>query len=259
MARKRKEITDILIEMGGMKPNDAQKAIDESNRSRRPLHEVIQDLKLASEEEVTKALAIQYDMEYIDLDKSAMAASNFNLIPPDLIKKHQVLPLDKKDGVLRIVIGDPTDIDTIDALKFRLNTKLETCLGVKSKIKSHIDRVFADESASIDKAVRNAASMDRGASLDLKLTGAAEPDDAPVIRLVASMITEAVKARASDIHLEPFKDRVRVRYRIDGVCVEKEPIPQRCKAGDGPHQNHVRHGHRGKAPAAGRPHQDARG
>ncbi len=81
MARKRKEITDILLEVGAMKPPDAQRALDEAGRTRRPLHEVILDLKLASEEEVTKALAYQYDMEYIDLDKSMMAASNFNLIP----------------------------------------------------------------------------------------------------------------------------------------------------------------------------------
>jgi type IV pilus assembly protein PilB len=231
MARKRKEITDILVDVGAMKAADAEQALRESARAGRPLHEVILDLKLASEEEVTKALAYQYDMEYIDLDKSMLAASNFSLIPPDLIKKHQVLPLDKKDGVLRLVIGDPTDIDTIDALKFRLNTKLETCLGVKSKIKAHIDRVFAEESASIDKAVRTLASIDRGASLDLKSAGGQmDADDAPIIKLVAQMITEACKARASDIHVEPMKDRVRIRYRIDGVCVERDNIAKRMQA-----------------------------
>ena len=230
MARKRKEITDILVDVGALKPADAEKALKECSRSGRPLHEVILDLRLASEEEVTKALAYQYDMEYIDLDKSMLAASNFSLIPPDLIKKHQVLPLDKKDGVLRLVIGDPTDIDTIDALKFRLNTKLETCLGVKSKIKAHIDRVFAEENASIDKAVRTLASIDRGTSLDLKAGGVLDAEDAPIIKLVAQMITEACKARASDIHVEPMKDRVRIRYRIDGVCVERDNIAKRMQA-----------------------------
>jgi type IV pilus assembly protein PilB len=230
MARKRKEITDILIEVGAMKAPDAEQALKESSRSGRPLHEVILDLKLASEDEVTKALAYQYDMEFVDLDKALLAASNFSLIPPDLIKKHQVLPIEKKDGVLRLVIGDPTDLDTIDALKFRLNTKLETCLGAKSKIKAHIARVFAEESASIDKAVRNLASIDRGASLDLKAGGGPmDADDAPIIKLVAQIITEAVKSRASDIHVEPMKDRVRIRYRIDGVCVERDNIAKRMQ------------------------------
>jgi type IV pilus assembly protein PilB len=229
MARKRKEITDILVEMNVLKPADAQKAFEQSVKTHRPLHELVLDLKLASEEDVTKALAIQYDMEYIDLDKSMLAASNFDLIPSDLVRKHLVLPIEKKDGVLRIVIGDPTDIDTIDALKFRLNTRLQTCLGVKSKIKQHIDRIFADENASIDKIVRNAASIDRGASMDLK-PGAPADDDAPIIKLVAAIIITACQARASDIHVEPMKDRVRVRYRIDGVCVERDNIPKRMQA-----------------------------
>jgi type IV pilus assembly protein PilB len=232
MARTRREITDILVEFGTLKPQDAQKAVAEATRSRRPLHEVILDLRLASEEEVTKALASKFDMEYIDLDKSAMAASNVGLIPPDLIKKHQVLPIEKKDGVLRIVIGDPTDIDTIDALKFRLNTKLETCLGVKSKIKQHIQRLFAEESASIDKAVRNANSIDTsGNSIDLKAGGKAlDADDAPIIKLTAQIIATACRDRASDIHIEPMKDRVRIRYRIDGVCVERDNIAKRMQA-----------------------------
>ena len=230
MARKRKEITDILIEMGALKSGDALKVIEQATKAHRPLHELILDLKLATEEEVTKALAIQYDMEYIDLDKSMLAASNFDLIPADLIRKHLVLPIDKKNGILRIVIGDPTDIDTIDALKFRLNTKLETCLGVKSKIKLQVDRIFADENASIDKIVRNAASIDRGSSIDVKLGGTPADEDAPIIKLVAAIITNACQARASDIHVEPMKDRVRVRYRIDGVCVERDNIPKRMQA-----------------------------
>jgi len=229
MARKRKELTDILIEMGVLKSNDAQRAVDEATKKRRHVHEVLLDLKLASEEDITKALALQYDMEYIDLDKSMLAASNFDLIPADLIKRHQVLPMEKKDGRLRVVIGDPTDLDAIDALTFRLNTKLETCLGAKSKIKLHIEHMFAEENASIDDAIKRVSSMDRGQSIDLAKTGGQEADDAPIIKLVHAIISEAVKSRASDIHIEPMKDRVRVRYRIDGVCVERDNILKRMQ------------------------------
>ena len=229
MARKRKEITEILLEMGVLQPADSQRAIEESARRHRPLHEAIMDLKLVSEEDVTKALAIQYDMEYIDLDKSLMAASNFDLIPADIIKRHQVLPIEKKDGKIRLVIGDPTDLDTIDALTFRLNARLETCLGAKSKIKAHIERMFAEEKASIDEAIKRVSTMDRGASIDMKGAGGADVDDAPIIKLVSAIIAEACKSRASDIHIEPMKDRVRVRYRIDGVCVERDNIPKRMQ------------------------------
>jgi len=229
MARKRKELTDVLIEMGVMKPNDANRAREESFRSGKPLHEQIVAMKLASEEDCAKALAIQHDMEYIDVDKSILATANFDLIPADLIKRHQVLPLGKQDGKLRIVIGDPTDIDTLDALRFRLNMPLETCLGVKSKIKTHIDRIFAEERASIDEAIKRISSIDRGASIDIKPGQQADNDDAPIIKLVTAIISEAVRNRASDIHVEPMKDRVRVRYRIDGVCVERDNIAKRMQ------------------------------
>lgn len=230
MARKRKEITDILMEMGILKPDAAKQAVELAQKNRRTIEETLIDAKLASEEDVTKAMAAQYDMEYIDLDKSMLAATNFELLSPDLIKRHQVLPLGKRNGKLRVVIGDPTDLETLDALRFRLNVPIETCLAVKSRIKQQIDRLFAEESKSIDEAVRQ-MTMDRGASMDIKPGEAVKDgEDAPIIKLVTAIITEAVKTRASDIHIEPMKDRVRVRYRIDGVCVQRDNILKRMQS-----------------------------
>jgi type IV pilus assembly protein PilB len=227
MARKRRELVEILIEMDVLKPDKARQAQEEAKKSRRLLEEVLVEGKYASEEDVTKALANQNEMEYVDLDKSGMAAVNFSLIPADLIKRYQVLPINKDNGKLRVVIGDLSSPEGLDALRFRLNMQLEICLGAKSKIAAHIKRLFDDEQKSIDELVRR-SSMDRGASIDLK--PGQQGDDAPIIKMVAAIIGEAVRTRASDVHLEPFKDRVRVRYRIDGVCVEKDPIPKKMQA-----------------------------
>jgi type IV pilus assembly protein PilB len=248
MARKRKEVTDILIEMGVLKADKAAQALEDAKKLRMLIGDLLITKEYASEEDVTKALAIQHDMEYIDLDKAGLAAANFELVPPDLIRKHQVLPISKEGGKLRVVIGDPNDLETLDALRFRLNVQLEPCLSCKSKIKRHIERLFADEKKSIDEAVRQLSmdrgtSMDRGASvdragssidanasIDLRAQEAAKEDaDAPIVKLAAAIIIEAVKGRASDIHLEPMKDRVRVRYRVDGVCVERDNIPKRMQ------------------------------
>ncbi len=175
-------------------------------------------------------MAMQYDMEYIDLDKAGLAAANFELIPPDLIRKHQVLPISKEGNKLRVVISDPNDLETLDALRFRLNVQLEPCLSCKSKIKHHINRLFADEQKSIDDAVRQLSVDSIDASVDIKGGQVKEEDDAPIVKLAAAIIIEAVKGRASDIHIEPMKDRVRVRYRIDGVCTERDNIPKRMQA-----------------------------
>ena len=230
MARKRREITDILVEMGVLKPSDAQTAIEQSQKQRRPLAETLINAKLATEEDVTKAMAIQNDMEFIDLDKSMLQVTNLNLIPPDLIRRHQVLPIEKRDGKLRIVIGDPGDLETLDALRFRLNMPLETCLAVKSKIKAHIDRIYAEEKKSLDLKISQMTMDKTQQSIDMKPGEKGDGDDAPIIKLVQSVLTEAVKSRASDIHIEPMKDRVRLRYRIDGVCIERDNIPKRMQS-----------------------------
>lgn len=228
MAKRRKEIAEILTEMGVLKAVDAARGQNAANKSHERIEDVLVKMKLASEEDVTKAMAIQNDMEYIDLDKSALAASNLNLLPPDLIRRHQVLPISKENGKLRIVIGDPNDLETLEALRFRLNMQLETCLAVKSKIKQHIERLFADERKSMDEMVRK-MTVDRGTSIDVK-SATADGEDAPIIRLVQAILTEAVKSRASDVHIEPMNNRIRVRYRIDGVCVQRDNIEKRMRS-----------------------------
>lgn len=229
MARKRKEITEILQEMGVLKGAAVAQANAEAAKTKKPVDQVILTLKLASEEDITKALAIQNDMEYIDLDKNILAASDFKLLPEDIIRRHQVLPLGMDKGKLRIVISDPNDLETLEALRFRLNKPIETCLAEKSQIKRHIDRLFSEEQRSIDEMVRR-MSVDRGTSIDVKVSEKKDTDEAPIIRLVTAIITEAVKARASDIHIEPMKDRVRVRYRIDGVCVQRDNLRKQVQA-----------------------------
>ncbi|NNM84328.1 MAG: Flp pilus assembly complex ATPase component TadA [Phycisphaerales bacterium] len=228
MARKRKELTEILLEMGVLKAPAAAAAVDEAKTTLMPVDQVLLARKMATEEEVTKALAIQYDMEYIDLDKNMLGASDFKLLPEDLIRRHQVLPWGEDKGKLRVVVGDPNDLETLEALRFRLNKPIETCLACKTQIKRNIDRLFAEEQKSIDEMVRK-MSVDRGASIDVK-PGQKEDEDAPIIRLVAAIISEAVKSRASDIHIEPMKDRVRVRYRIDGVCVQRDNLRKQMQA-----------------------------
>ncbi len=230
MARKRKEVTDILIEMGVLTPENAARVITDAKKFHMTIPEALVTKEYAGEEDVTKALAMQHDMEYIDLDKAGLSMVDFELIPADLIRKHQVLPISNEGNKLRVVISDPNDLETLDALRFRLNVQLEPCLSCKSKIKHHIDRLFADEQKSIDAAVRQLSVDSIDASVDIKAGEMKEEDDAPIVKLAAAIIVEAVKGRASDIHIEPMKDRVRVRYRIDGVCAERDNIPKRMQA-----------------------------
>ena len=239
MSRKRRALGEILVRWGKLTPQQFEEAMKMATGSRRRLGEVLVELGYASETDVAKALATQHGMEFIDLEQpGAVTKENLKLIPSDLIKKFLVLPLSKEGNRLKVLIHDPMDLELLDTLQFRLQCSVDTAIAARGKIKEYIDQMLSETRESIDETVRQ-MSMDRSTSMDLKgLTidkdAKEEEDDdaasAPIIRLVTQIIQEAVLTRASDIHIEPFVDRVRLRYRIDGVCHERDRIPKRTQS-----------------------------
>jgi len=243
MARKRRQLGEILKRWGLIDDQKLQEGLKIAQGSRKRIGEVLVDLGYAQQNDVAKALASQFGMEFVDLDQpDVVSKDNLELIPTDLIKKYLVLPLSKEGNKLKVLVHDPMDLALIDDLRFRLGGELELALGAKEKIKEYIDGFLSETQASIDEEVRKMTmdqSLDRGASLDVHLTGEDDEEaggdenkdaqSAPIIRLVAEIIKEAVVTRASDIHIEPFANRVRLRYRIDGVCIEKDVIPKRTQ------------------------------
>ncbi len=228
MARQRKKIGEILVSWNHI----SQKALDDALKyaadHNRRIGEALVELELCKEEDVTKALAAQFAMDYIDLDKTSNLAANIHLIPHKLIRDLQVVPLGEENGRLKVIISDPLDLETLDTLRFRCNPNIDLSLAPKSKIKRFIEK-FVDTNVkdSIDQTM---ASIDRDAEDDEeKKLADADDTDAPIIKLINQLISEAVRQRASDIHIEPMGDRVRIRYRIDGVCIEKDKIPMKLK------------------------------
>ena len=234
MANKSNKLGDILVSWGVLSKKDLRKAREHAEGRPDRIGEVLVQMGLVDQEQVTKALAQQFDMEYVDLDQQVMDNDALTLMPDELIRRHLVLPMGEENGKLKIIIHDPMDLDTMDLLRFRLNRELVCALASKDKIKRYIDTFMDKLSASVDAAVDELhksidASID--ASIDLESLDVTQLDDesAPVVRLLNKVIDEAVKVRASDIHIEPMADRIRVRYRIDGVCVERDKVPKRLQ------------------------------
>ena len=231
MARKqRRRLGEILVEWGVVTPANVQEALEHGKREALRIGEALTALGLAEEEDVTKALANQFDMEYIDLDKNVVVPAEIANIPEEIVRKHLVLPIGRENGRLKIIINDPLDLETMDMLRFRLNCELEPCLASKSKIKAFIDHFVRD--VSVDTEVQKMKSSEDTLADKLVVSAGGDgldPDSAPIIRLVTMIITEAVKMRASDIHIEPMVNRVRVRYRVDGVCLERDNIPKKMQ------------------------------
>jgi type IV pilus assembly protein PilB len=236
MARNRKTLGEILVEWGVVDEKDVQRAVELAKSSHRRLGDALIEMNLADEEQVTKAMATQFDLEYVDLDHHVVDANAMQYIPEELVRRHLVLPIGKENGRLRIIIHDPLDLDMMDLLRFRLNTELECSLAPKSKIKRYIDTFLDKIGSSIDATmdeIQSSIDASVDASIDMEaLKEKADElgdDSAPIIKLINKIIDEAVKLRASDIHVEPMSNRVRVRYRIDGVCIERDNIPKQLQ------------------------------
>lgn len=232
MAKKRKKLGEILYRSGVVDKPTLIKALRKAKSRNKRLGETLVEMGVVSEDIVTKAIAKQFGLQYIDLDKADIPQSSLNLIPEELIRKHFVLPLEKEDGRLKLIISDPLDLDLLDLLRFRLNTELECCLASPSKIRNRILNTMDEVRSSIDATAAELAEAGHAIEAEVRRAEAAEDrdDDGPVIRLVNLLIDEAVRMDASDIHIEPMADRVRIRYRVDGVCIERDNIPKNMQA-----------------------------
>ena len=251
MAKPHKKLGEILVEWGTLKAAEVDKAVAHGKTKGMRVGESLIDLKLASEVQVYKALAQQQNMEYFDLEKSSIPPNAVNLIPDKLMRKYLILPLGKDGNKLRLAIHDPLDIEMLDNLRFTLGMEPKPVLAPRGRIKQLLDEIFNANSRntidqSLDKTIdrmRDSVDKSLDKSLDKSIDKsidkssideadgdvANDPAQAPIIKLVNAMIAEAVRTRASDIHIEPMKDRVRVRYRIDGECVERDKVPVRMR------------------------------
>lgn len=239
MAKSRKRLGEILYKAGVVKKEPLINAIKTSRANNKRLGQVLLELGLLNEEILTKAIAKQFGLKYINLDNITIPPETAGLIPEDLIKRHKVLPLGMDNGRLRLIISDPLDLDAMDAVRFRLNTELDCSLASPSKIRSFIEESFQKVTKEEDDRLKHsidataAELAEAGHELQaeaLRAQAAGELDDAPIVKLVNLIIDNAYYMRASDIHIEPMADRVRVRYRVDGVCLEKDNIPKSMQA-----------------------------
>jgi type IV pilus assembly protein PilB len=230
MARRRKKLGEILVGWNVLTPESLADAIAYASEHGKRIGEALVELELASEEDVSKALAAQFDLEYVDLDKNVVVPAALELVPQELITRHTILPMSKNGDRLKVVIHDPLDLELLDLLRFRLNMEIDTALAPRGKIQRFIDTFLTKVDSSMDEAIEE---IDRDADLHKdeqtemkKALTRGDDADAPVVKLINLIINEAVRMRASDIHVEPMADRVRVRYRIDGVCIIRDNVPK---------------------------------
>ncbi|HOK96332.1 MAG TPA: GspE/PulE family protein [Anaerohalosphaeraceae bacterium] len=238
MSKERRHLGEILYKKGYVSKENLIAAIKKGKQTNKRLGEVLLEMKLATEDQIYECLAKQFGYEFVNLDNVQIPPNVAKLVPEDIIKRHKIIPIEVNNGELKVVIKDPMDLDTLDLLRFRLNMEIRCCLASPTKIENFLNKSEADEPAkddyrsSIDQTAAELAAMGHTIEAEVRRAQAAEDemDDGPIVRLANLIIDEAVRMRASDIHIEPMADRVRIRYRIDGVCVERDNIPKNMQA-----------------------------
>ena len=196
--------------------------------------EALVKLGYATESECMKALAKAHRMDYVNLSKVTIPEDVIELMPESVARENVVLPMEEKDGRLKVVMSEPTDMEMMEKLRFILNRDVTPVLAARTAISQAINDLYGQqEGESADSILQEFTdtAIDFTETVDDDDAGGgddgSDENSAPIVRLVKLMITEAVQLRASDIHVEPFEDRVRIRYRIDGVLHERDRLPRR--------------------------------
>ncbi len=232
MAAKKSDFAEILIRQRTISAEQLGEAKRVAKSSGKKVHDQLVVLGYATSDEVMRAIAKEHGLDFIDLNEVVIPPSIVELVPESVARENAILPMAEEDGGLRVIVSDPYDLDTFEKLRFILNKQVEIALAPRENILEAINRHYGQmEDQSADSMLQEFTDT----AIDFTETeqeaqGSDEVIDetsAPIVRLVQLLISEAVQLRASDIHVEPFEDRVRIRYRIDGVLVERDSPPRR--------------------------------
>ncbi|MFA4829013.1 MAG: ATPase, T2SS/T4P/T4SS family [Thermodesulfovibrionales bacterium] len=209
---KKKFLGEMLIEAGVITPEQRDKAMQEQKRLGKRLGETLISLGFITEEVMAKALSEQMGMPFKELRFLTIAPGVTDLVPESLARKHKVLPIEIKDGRLILGMADPLDIFAADEINRVTRMPVDTVVITESELLKALDKYYRGEVDEIIKAA------DVYFPEKEKIIAAAEAmvEDTPIVKLVNTVFTQAAKDRASDVHIEPYAESLRVRFRIDG-------------------------------------------
>ena len=222
----------ILIAEGLLSAEQLAEAMRVAGTAGTKVQDEIVKLGYATPDKVIAALGKAYRMKVIDLTSMVVSQDVIELLPESVARENTIFPLAEVGSSLQVATSDPGDMELQEKLRFILNRDVEMSLAPRQQIVEAINRHYGlSDGESADSMLQEftdtAIDFTETAVEQAAATAAEEQTDAPVVKLCNLIITEAVQLRASDIHIEPFEDRVRIRYRIDGRLVERDNPPRR--------------------------------
>src|SRR5437879_4195750 len=229
------KLGEILLREGLITQDQLKKALLEQKNTGMRLGYTLVKLGFVEETEISKMLARQYRMPAVDLSRFEVDAKIIKLLPPDVAIKHTVLPLKREGRTLTVAIADPNNVTAIEDIKFITRCDVFPVIAGEYTLRNAIDRYYQQSDAQLQSLLKSVEAEEEDLEVvedqedeDVKKEDLA--DDAPVVKLINGLLTDAVKRGASDIHIEPFEHEMRVRYRVDGALQEvmKPPVKMRA-------------------------------
>lgn len=209
MAENSDYILELLTEYGMVTPEQVdegwQKVSDSDGRL--DIIEALQELKYVERDELMAMLAQQYGLETLDLTGYEIPDEIIQTMTPEIVRQYNAIPVMVHDDVLTVAMSDPTAMDALDGLRYVLNRDVEAVISPQEQIQKVMDHYYGTLTDSVNTLLNGMETGNLEQVEDADSGNEASGDDAPIIRLVYLLITEAYKMKASDIHLEPLEDR----------------------------------------------------
>jgi general secretion pathway protein E/type IV pilus assembly protein PilB len=233
VAAKDDYLLDTLIDLGYVTHDQVASVQPDAESSGEGVIDLLVTRKIIPANAVTQAKATYFNAEVVQLSEMRLADEVVAAIPRHVAKRYRVVPVYRHDGAIGVALSDPSDLDTIDALHHLLRLEIEPKVAADDDLDAALNKYYGAADDSVGKMIQDITEGDveiAAAKGGLEDDGSTVDADAPIIKLVNSLIVEAFKSRASDIHLEPLAKTFRVRYRIDGVLHEQKSPPKRLQA-----------------------------
>jgi type IV pilus assembly protein PilB len=218
----KERLEEVLVRIGLIDAEQMQEIAQTASQGEKKLEDVLVEEGYISPHDLMRALSIQLKVPLIDLKRHTISPDILKLVPEELARKYNVLPLDVIGKSLALVMADATDVGTIGDIAAVTRMRIEPMMGFPDEIRGAIDRNYgATGGEGEDITVLETPPEEEEAKLEQLL---AEEAQVPAIRTLNRIILQAIRSRASDIHITPQKDRLYIRYRIDGVLMDKTTL-----------------------------------
>lgn len=220
------KLGEMLLYAGKINSSQLQEAVEEQKNSTKKIGEILVEKGYLTQNDIIEALEYQLGFPRVDLNKYELKEDIITLIPESLARKYKAIAIDKKGNTLIVAMVDPLNFFGIDDIKLYSKMEIETVMATNNEIQSVIEKYYSKESAKKVLKEFGDNPLTYIDTDDLEEDEILEVTSAPIVRLVNSIVEQAVKSRASDIHIEPYADSIRVRFRVDGDLIEIMKLPR---------------------------------